>query len=775
VAGEQILVIDDQSVSSAFRFDGALSSQGYRIAVVPDGPRAVSHAVADAPALILLDASAPATDYVALLEQLRSAGIAAPAIVVLPAAAGSLDLRALQLGVSGVLQPPLTETGIQRAVELALLPKQLQRAHDRLEAQLRTEYAERRQLHAVGRALTTPIDNQQLRTRLVEAAAHLVRAQEGALYLRDEHTAQIHLVAHLGREQQTARAVDQPVRDVQVAHALESSSPRTYRGAQTTVDVPLVIRDRARGVLRVSRDATDEPFDARAYHKLSVLATYAVLAMENAHLLAAIQGAIERTAICQIGAFLASKLRRDEIRTIIVDVAKRILGADEGHVIILSDRGRGHPLDPSGLAEAQLSPEQRIVRQVLQDRRPAIAQIDGSSAARAVLCVPVEGNNGLLGAIYLARIDTTSPFTAHDRAMLNSLAANAAMALENARLFQQVETESHKLDAVLRGTRQPVIVTDGESKIVLINRAARRAFGIHETEQADDGSSQKLQHPALTPLLDQALLSGEVQYAEVQPGQDRTFGATVTPIPGVGLVTVLQDISEMKRLSQLKSEFVSTVSHDIRSPLSVVQGFLAVLGQAGPLNARQLDFVESAQSELVYLFDLTADLVDLGQVEAGIDLTMEPCDLVQLTDIAVRSWQGPSQNRKHTLTASLPEQELLVCGNAALLRRVIDNLLSNAVKFTPPGGQIEIRLRQAGHEAVLQIQDTGIGIAPEDQPYVFDRFYRAKDRITRNIRGTGLGLSIVRSVIERHKGRVWLESEPGVGTTVSVSLPLDSK
>ena len=266
-----------------------------------------------------------------------------------------------------------------------------------------------------------------------------------------------------------------------------------------------------------------------------------------------------------------------------------------------------------------------------------------------------------------------------------------------------------------------------------------------------------------------------MQYAEVETQNDKVFSATVTPIPDVGLVTVLQDISEIKRLSHLKTEFVSTVSHDIRSPLSVVQGFLAVLGQAGPLNARQTDFVASAQSELMYLFDLTADLIDLGQVESGIDLDMEPCDLRQLVDVAVRSWQGPAQRRRHTLASLLPEEAIVVQGNAALLRRVIDNLLSNAIKFTPPGGRIDVRLRQRGREAVLQVEDTGIGISPEDQPYVFDRFYRAKDQITRNIRGTGLGLSIVRSVVDRHGGRVWLESEPGVGTVMGVALPMDTQ
>jgi signal transduction histidine kinase len=238
------------------------------------------------------------------------------------------------------------------------------------------------------------------------------------------------------------------------------------------------------------------------------------------------------------------------------------------------------------------------------------------------------------------------------------------------------------------------------------------------------------------------------------------------------VVTVLQDITEIKRLSELKSEFVSTVSHDLRSPLSVVQGFLAVLGQAGPLNARQVDFVASAQRELMYLFDLTADLLDLGQIDSGMDVEMVPCDWRAIVKEALSSWRSTGLPQRHQIELSLPEGKVSVLGNAALLRRVVENLISNAVKYTPPGGEIEVRLRITEGEAELQVKDNGIGIPAADQPYVFDRFYRAKNKITRNIKGTGLGLSIVRSVTERHGGRVWLESEPDVGTTVGVVLPV---
>jgi two-component system NtrC family sensor kinase len=197
-----------------------------------------------------------------------------------------------------------------------------------------------------------------------------------------------------------------------------------------------------------------------------------------------------------------------------------------------------------------------------------------------------------------------------------------------------------------------------------------------------------------------------------------------------------------------------------------------VLDQAGPINEQQADFVASAQREVTRLFDLTGDLLDLGRLESGIDLDMAPCDLGEMIEGAIASWQSQAQAMQHLLLADLPSESVRIFASPALLRRVIDNLLSNAIKYMSPGGQIDVQLSRVGHEAVLRIQDTGFGIAANDQPYVFDRFYRVRNEQTRDVEGTGLGLAIVRSIVERHDGRVWLESELGRGTTVGVVLPI---
>ena len=780
---EQILVLDSQSASRPIRIDEVLAPKGYRTAVATDAAQAQVLLRDTIPQLIVLHADGDGGGYLDALANLREQGVTCPALVVMPPGVSQIDVRALRLGVQDALMEPFDVSAFEDAVERVLLPQRLREVIDLMQDRFQQLLEEQKRLYTIGRAITAQIDYQEVCNRLVEAAVYLTGADEGYLYLKDPDSGQVRLRSRMVKGEQTATSTDEAVRDAAVQHALLSSLPQDRASALATLDVPLQIRDRARGILRVS-STEGRTFGSSAHHRLAVLASYAVLALENAELLTGIQDAIERTTICQIGSLLASKLAVQDVLDMIIDAAVRIVGADRGYVVLREEESEkyvpraGHGMRLDELEKPHMAHARRLVARVLETQQATIEISEpvpwtegGGALPRTALCVPVHGGGGLLGALYLERMDARPPFSGHHRAMVSALSSNAAMALENAHLFSRVDSESRKLDAVLRGTVQPVIVTDDSGDVLLVNRAARDVFRIGSDPER--GASLHAMAPAvLTRLVDRALLTGEVQHGEIAAEGDQTFSATITPIQGVGVVTVLQDITDIKRLSELKSEFVSTVSHDLRSPLSVVQGFLAVLGQAGPLNARQVDFVASAQRELMYLFDLTADLLDLGQIDSGMDVEMVPCDLGEIVKEALSSWRGTGLPQRHRIELSLPEEKASVLGNAALLRRVAENLISNAVKYTPPGGEIEVRLRTTEGEAELQVRDNGIGIPAADQPYVFDRFYRAKNKITRNIKGTGLGLSIVRSVTERHGGRVWLESEPEVGTTVGVVLPV---
>jgi two-component system phosphate regulon sensor histidine kinase PhoR len=789
---EQILVIDDQPTSRELIINGVLVSSGYYAVEATSAEQAAAKSVANPPDLIVFNGSSPALGGLELIESLRELDVVSPVVMFLAESEAQLAVQAFELGVKEVVNEPLTENKIQVAIERVLYADRMHRERNKLQGQISNQLQDQKRLFSIGQAIAEQSEYTLILRRLVEAAAYVSHADEVDLFLRDRDSNAVRLRTQMKQGQQRAQDADVLVRDSLVERVLVSgqahilsgpAAAAAYAPAPMVLDVPLKIRGRIMGVLRVLRFDESIPFTASTSHELSVLTSYAALALENMELMDGIRSAVERATLSQISAFFGLSLRLENVLEMVMDVALRVVDGAYGYIVLLDERtGQFLPrasagMDISELDDPKFILARQIVNYVLQEGEARLAvtgtsPLDDTKSSRSALCVPIRGAAEIIGAIYVEQPNSRVRFNEHHRSMLATLSTNAAVAIENARLFDQVEAERRKLDAVLRGTEQPVIVTDVDGRVILMNRAAHRAFDASQYGETGMLLPQAIEHPELSNLFDQAMVSNQVQHGELSVDTDQTFSVTVTPIQDVGLVTVMQDITEIKKLSALKSEFVATVSHDLRSPLSAIQSFLSVLHQAGPINEQQADFVASAQREVTRLFELTKDLLDLGRLESSIDLEMQRCDLKDIVSKATASWQSQAVEKQQTLRMDVPDEEVFVYGNATLLRQVLDNLISNALKYTPPDGQIGVQLTQAGREAVVQVTDSGIGIDPKDQPYVFDRFYRVRNDKTRDIDGTGLGLAIVRSVAERHNGRVWLESETDKGTTFGVALPL---
>jgi signal transduction histidine kinase len=169
---------------------------------------------------------------------------------------------------------------------------------------------------------------------------------------------------------------------------------------------------------------------------------------------------------------------------------------------------------------------------------------------------------------------------------------------------------------------------------------------------------------------------------------------------------------------------------------------------------------------------LVHDLLDLGKIEVGVEMEMEPCQLATVINEAVEVLEERAKAKEIALQITLPQTLPFVRGNPIRLGQVVTNLVGNAIKFTPGGGMVTISAWETEGEVAVEVSDTGIGIAPEDQAHIFDKFYRVKSTQVSGIEGTGLGLAIVKSIVEGHSGRVWVESEPGQGSTFSFALPI---
>jgi len=234
---------------------------------------------------------------------------------------------------------------------------------------------------------------------------------------------------------------------------------------------------------------------------------------------------------------------------------------------------------------------------------------------------------------------------------------------------------------------------------------------------------------------------------------------------------MMQDITHLKELDRIKSEFVATVSHDLRTPLTTIQGYIELLPRVGPLTAQQQEFIQRARESTETITELIGDLLDIGRIEAGFDLEMETCDLGQVIEGTVRDFRLRAEHKGQELRWRPPETLLQVQGNPHRLRQVMDNLLGNAVKYTQEGGWIAVSAVEDGEYIVVHVADNGLGIHQAQQPYIFDKFYRVKSEETVDIKGTGLGLAIAKAVVEKHNGRVWVESKPVVGSVFSFVLP----
>jgi len=342
--------------------------------------------------------------------------------------------------------------------------------------------------------------------------------------------------------------------------------------------------------------------------------------------------------------------------------------------------------------------------------------------------------------------------------------------LTTASLQKRVD-ELQKLDAIVENIEDGVILLDEQSNLLLINPAARREFGLWLEDQVKGKPvSEVLAHPDLKSLLDDSK-KNHIPHHEINFEDGRVLSAQCTSIPHIGLAITMQDITYLKHVDRLKNEFVQTVSHDLRSPLTAILGYVDLLDRVGPLNDRQRDFVKRVRTSVKNITSLVNDLLELGRIEAGLDAQKEmvPLDGIiryTLETLAVQI-SDKQLDVELNLSTGLPPMRV----NPIRMRQMLDNLLGNAIKYTQPGGKIDVKAEVQNDQVILSISDNGPGIPPADQPHIFEKFFRASN-VPKGVGGTGLGLSIVKSIVENHQGRIWVESLPGHGTSFTVVLPI---
>lgn len=393
----------------------------------------------------------------------------------------------------------------------------------------------------------------------------------------------------------------------------------------------------------------------------------------------------------------------------------------------------------------------------------------------SMIAMPLEWDKRFLGILWVTYQEKRSP-SVEEVDFFKSLSHKASTAVVNARAYDQSVTTLKQLEAVLNSLPDAVLISDSESHVIYQNQAAQSIFGKRE------GS---LEGKALLPLFEDEDLAElyeqgdqEVESKEIRFADGKTYHVIVSPIEVegglLGHATVFKDITHHKVQESRKTEFVTTVSHELRSPLTLIHGYAKILRLTGNLNEQQDTYISNIIDGIEEMKDLVQNLLDMGRLESGDSLEMTRATVSEIAKKAVDSMDAQAKQKNIQMKLSLPDDSFVIEADVTFLIQALKNLLENAIKFTKMGGEVSLSVRRKEQDVVFAVRDNGIGIAPLDQRHLFKKFRRINAGVGQEQKGSGLGLAIVKSIAERHAGKVWVESQLGKGSTFYLQIPIKS-
>lgn len=388
------------------------------------------------------------------------------------------------------------------------------------------------------------------------------------------------------------------------------------------------------------------------------------------------------------------------------------------------------------------------------------------------IAVPLRQGENPFGALLFAA-QTPTRYDQDDIQIARLLGAGLSTTLENSRLYQELIDERRTLSAVLQSSQDAVLMLNDEGFVLLANPAV--ANMLHLEPELLVG--QRLADVIAYPDLEQLFAAQQPDLVELRLPNGRFGQASLVPVQSeqnepIGWAAVLRDVTLFKELEKMKNEFVNTVSHDLKNPINAITLAAELLERLGTLTPQQANMRDRILRTATYMNELVTDLLDLGRIEAGIDMVQEPVDMTILVAEVLADLHPQAEDKRQALTAVLPPTPTFTLGDIFRLRQLLLNLINNAIKYTPQNGRVEVKLKQSKSQVVLAISDNGVGIPAADLPFIFDKFYRVQNETTKDIKGTGLGLAIVHSLVEAHSGQIRAHSVAGQGSIFTVSLPL---
>ncbi len=429
---------------------------------------------------------------------------------------------------------------------------------------------------------------------------------------------------------------------------------------------------------------------------------------------------------------------------------------------------------------------------------------------RSAIVVPMQVGEDVIGVLMVFQREANS-FSIEMLNLVRAIGSQVAVAINNAHLYELIRDQAERLGVMLRKEQEDasrsqaileavadgVLVTGTDNRITFVNSSTEHILAIESSKLVGNsldafgglfGKSANMWMETIRRWSEDPTSHrpGDTYAEQLELENERIALVHLAPVilqnDFLGTVSIFRDITREVEVDRLKSEFVATVSHELRTPMTAIKGYVDILimGAAGALAENQMHFLDIVRNNIDRLNILVNDLLDISRIEAGrVILTPQSVNLREIAEevIAETLRRSQQENKPMALSLEAPSKVTPVIGDGERIRQIMDNLVDNAFNYTPSNGTIRINIHQQNGEMQVDVQDNGVGISPEDQARVFERFFRGEHPLVLATPGTGLGLPIVRQLVEMHKGRIWMTSTgvPGEGSTFSFTLPISTK
>lgn len=508
----------------------------------------------------------------------------------------------------------------------------------------------------------------------------------------------------------------------------------------------------------------------------------------------------QRDYLLEIARALTQELNLEKLLERILRLATEMLAGKAGLIALRGKQGGwkiaafyGIPASfleqvSSILAEVSASeeePELPEVSRLLQllTKRSSLNLLTGVG-------LPLISRSQVIGLIFVFR-GYQGRFSSNDRTLLQSFADQAAIAVRNAQLYAQISHEKRRLDALLGSSADGMLILAADHTIERCNRAFARLYR-QDTESIQGQSHEDIirwEHKRQGTTLEEAedggwpltpnanlYIEGDLKRPN---GMPLPVGITYAPLLSsegdlVNIVASIRDITHFREAEEMKSVFMSVISHELKTPIALIKGYVGTLRRDDVSWDSEVvqDSLKVIEEEADRLTSLIEDMLEASRLQAGgLNVNLAEVNLATLAKKMANRFQ--TQTNKHEIKVHFPESFPILLGDKERLQQVLSNLLSNAIKYSPEGGNICLTGQIRPKQVIVCVQDEGPGIAAGDIPHIFERFYRADDAV-RQTQGAGLGLYLTRAIIDAHNGRIWVDPRPGDGARICFSLPVET-